>query len=189
MCRVISCVVGRGCLLRLMYCLGKISVSLCPASFCTPRPNLPVTPGMSGLPASAFQFPFYEKDIFFWCSRIWKYYFLKKEITPICIFLRLIILSIFSHVYRPFVCLLWRNVYSNLLPIFSCVVFVLSYESSLYILDIRPLSDYVIYKTILPFCGLSFSLSRWGPWKHKSVVLTRPVYLFFFFWLLVLLLS
>ena len=23
------------------------SVNLCPASFCTPRPNLPVTPGMS----------------------------------------------------------------------------------------------------------------------------------------------
>ena len=23
------------------------SISLCPASFCTPRPNLPVTPGMS----------------------------------------------------------------------------------------------------------------------------------------------
>ena len=26
------------------------SVSLCPASFCTPRPNLPVTPGISWLP-------------------------------------------------------------------------------------------------------------------------------------------
>ena len=24
------------------------SISLCPASFCTPRPNLPVTPGISG---------------------------------------------------------------------------------------------------------------------------------------------
>ena len=27
-----------------------LSVSLCPASFCTPRPNLPVTPGISWLP-------------------------------------------------------------------------------------------------------------------------------------------
>ena len=33
------------------------SVSLCPVSFCTPRPNLPVTPGMSWLPPLAFQSP------------------------------------------------------------------------------------------------------------------------------------
>ena len=126
--------------------------------------------------------PFMKRTSFFdVSSRIWKYYFLKKEITPICIFLRLIILSIFSHAYRPFVRLLWRNVYSNLLPIFSCVVFVLSYESSLYILDIRPLSDYVIYKTILPFCGLSFSLSRWGPWKHTKVSFWQSQFIFFFF--------
>ena len=26
------------------------SVSLCPASFCTPRPNLPVTPGNFAIP-------------------------------------------------------------------------------------------------------------------------------------------
>ena len=107
-----------------------------------------------------------------------KYYFLKKETTPFCIFLRPIILSIFSYAYHPFVCLLWRNIYPNLLPIFSSVVFVLSYESSLCILDIRPLSDYMIYKTLLPFCGLSFSLSCWGPWKHKSFILTETVYLF-----------
>ena len=31
------------------------SISLCPASFCTPRPNLPVTPGVSWLPTFAFQ--------------------------------------------------------------------------------------------------------------------------------------
>ena len=30
------------------------SVSLCPSLFCTPRPNLPVTPGISGLPTFAF---------------------------------------------------------------------------------------------------------------------------------------
>ena len=30
------------------------SVSLYPASFCTPRPNLPVTPGISWLPTFAF---------------------------------------------------------------------------------------------------------------------------------------
>ena len=31
------------------------SISLCPASFCTSRPNLPVTPGVSWLPTFAFQ--------------------------------------------------------------------------------------------------------------------------------------
>ena len=31
------------------------SVSLCPDSFCTLRPNLPVTPGISWLPTFAFQ--------------------------------------------------------------------------------------------------------------------------------------
>ena len=43
--RVFSCVVGRGCLLWPVCSLGK-TVSFCPASFCTPKPNLPVTPGI-----------------------------------------------------------------------------------------------------------------------------------------------
>ena len=33
------------------------SVSLCSASFCTPRPNLPVIPRIFGLPTFAFQSP------------------------------------------------------------------------------------------------------------------------------------
>ena len=46
MCTVFSCVVGRGCLLYQCVLLTE-SISLCPASFCTPRPNVPVTPGVS----------------------------------------------------------------------------------------------------------------------------------------------
>ena len=42
-CVVFSCVVGRGCLLWPVHSLGK------PASFRIPRPNLPVTPGISWL--------------------------------------------------------------------------------------------------------------------------------------------
>ena len=38
---------------------------LCPASFCTPRPNLPVTPGISWLPTFAFQFPVMKRTSFF----------------------------------------------------------------------------------------------------------------------------
>ena len=37
------------------------SVSLCPASFCIPRLNLPVTPGISSLPTFAFQSPIMKK--------------------------------------------------------------------------------------------------------------------------------
>ena len=40
------------------------SVSLCPASFCTPRPKLPATPGISQLPTFAFQSPMVKKTSF-----------------------------------------------------------------------------------------------------------------------------
>ena len=44
------------------------SVSLRPASFCTPRPNLPVTPGISWLPTFAFQSPMIKRTSFFGVS-------------------------------------------------------------------------------------------------------------------------
>ena len=40
------------------------SISLCPASFCTPRPSLPVTPGVSWLPTFAFQSPIMKRTSF-----------------------------------------------------------------------------------------------------------------------------
>ena len=40
------------------------SVSLCPASFCTPRPKLPVIPGISWLPPFAFQSPIMKRTSF-----------------------------------------------------------------------------------------------------------------------------
>ena len=40
------------------------SISLCPASFCTPRPNLPFTPGISWLSAFAFQSPIMKRTSF-----------------------------------------------------------------------------------------------------------------------------
>ena len=55
MCRAVSWVVGRGGLLWPVCSLDKNSASLCPASFCTPRPNLPVVPGIPWLPTFAFQ--------------------------------------------------------------------------------------------------------------------------------------
>ena len=44
------------------------SVSLCPASFCSPRPNLPFIPGITLLPTFAFQPPVRNRlSISFWC--------------------------------------------------------------------------------------------------------------------------
>ena len=40
------------------------SISLCPASFCTPRPNLPVNPGISWLPTFASQSPMMKRTFF-----------------------------------------------------------------------------------------------------------------------------
>ena len=40
------------------------SVSLCPASFCTPSPNLPIAPGISWLPTFAFQPPMMKSTCF-----------------------------------------------------------------------------------------------------------------------------
>ena len=37
------------------------SISLCSASFCNPRPNLPVTPGVSWLPTFDFQSPIMKR--------------------------------------------------------------------------------------------------------------------------------
>ena len=66
MCRVI-CVVAKGCLVWSVCSLDILLVSLCPASFCTPRPHFPVTPSISLSSYSYISVPYDEKDIFFWC--------------------------------------------------------------------------------------------------------------------------
>ena len=43
-------------------------ISLWPASFCTPRPNLPVTPGVSWLPMFVFQSPVMKRTSFWGVS-------------------------------------------------------------------------------------------------------------------------
>ena len=58
-----SRVVARECLLWSVSSLGK-TVSLCPASFCIPRPNLTVTSSISWLPTFAFQFPMMKRTSF-----------------------------------------------------------------------------------------------------------------------------
>ena len=68
-CRVFSCVVGRGCLLWPVRSLGKTLSALCPASFCTPSPNWPVTLVKCFLTSYfCIPVPYNEKDIFFGVS-------------------------------------------------------------------------------------------------------------------------
>lgn len=67
-------------------------------------------------------------------------------------------LNTFSHVYWPFMCLLWRKVYSNPWLIFKlgCLSFYLT-VNLLYILDIRPLSDVLFTNTVSNSEGCLFT--------------------------------
>ena len=58
---VVSCVVGRGCLVWPVHFLGKTVLAFALPSFHIPRPNLPVTPGVSWLPTFAFQSPIMKR--------------------------------------------------------------------------------------------------------------------------------
>ena len=59
-----SLVVGRRVFALTRAISWQNSVSLCPASFCTPRPNVSVTPGSSWLPTFAFQSPTMKRTFF-----------------------------------------------------------------------------------------------------------------------------
>ena len=65
MCRVFSCVVGRGCLLWPVQSLGKTLLAFgLLHSVLTPRPNLTVIPRISWLPIFAFQSPMMKTTSF-----------------------------------------------------------------------------------------------------------------------------
>ena len=88
MCRVVSCVVGRQLFAMTSACSWQNSVSLCPPSFCTPRPNFPVTAGIltsyfctankagggDGIPDEVFQIlkDAAIKVLHSICQQIWK---------------------------------------------------------------------------------------------------------------------
>ena len=67
--------------------------------------------------------------------------------------------SIFSCVYWPPICLLWRNVHIDLLPIFliGLVFDIELYESFVYFGNCTLVSC-IVSKYFLPFCRLSFVL-------------------------------
>ena len=67
------------------------------------------------------------------------------------------------------VCLLLRNIYLGLLPIFALVAFLLlNFMSYLYILEIRPLSVASFAKIFLPFCELSLHFKKQFRGKIKK---------------------
>ena len=63
MCRVFSCIVGKGVYYDQCVLLAKLC-NLLPVSFCIPRQNLLVTPGISWLPTFAFQSPIMKRASF-----------------------------------------------------------------------------------------------------------------------------
>ena len=93
------------------------SISLCPASFCTPRPNLPVTPVISWLPIFAFQ------------SLIWKGHLFWVLVLKGLIFLhRTIQLQLLQHYWFGYrLGLLWYwmvclgNEQSSFCPFWDCI--------------------------------------------------------------------
>ena len=62
-CRVFSCCWKRVFPMTSVFSWQN-SISLCLASFCTPRPNLPVTPGRFLTSYFCIPVPYNEKDIF-----------------------------------------------------------------------------------------------------------------------------
>ena len=62
MCRVLCC--WKRVFVMTSAFSWQNSISLCPASFCAPRPNLPVTPSISWLSTFAFQCPIMKRTSF-----------------------------------------------------------------------------------------------------------------------------
>ena len=87
-------------------------------------------------------------------------------------------LSIFPCDYCPSVCLLWRNVYLSLLPIFwlGCLfvfVFLLSRMSCLYILEVTPLSVTSLANIFFQSIGCLFILFMVSFAVQKLISLIR----------------
>ena len=89
------------------------------------------------------------------------------------------ILSSFSCASWPSVCLLWRNICLDLLPIFIYFFNILSYMRCLYILEINPLSVALFASILSHFKGCLFILFMASFAVHKLLSLIRS-HLFIF---------
>ena len=91
----------------------------------------------------------------------------------------LVMLSIFSSACWPSVCLLWKNVYSDHLPIFNLIVclFVIDLYELFTYLNINPLSDIWFANIFSHSVGCLFVL-LWSPLLCSFIVLCRPTCLY-----------
>ena len=64
MCRVLLLCCWKRVFAMISASSWENSITLCPASFCTPKANFPVTPGISCLPIFAFQPPVMKRTSF-----------------------------------------------------------------------------------------------------------------------------
>ena len=75
-------------------------------------------------------------------------------------------LNICSYICCPFICLSWRNFYSNSLLIFP-VVLLWNCKRSLTCPGFKSLVEYIICKYFLPVCGLSFHFLDFIFWSGQ----------------------
>ena len=146
------------------------SVSLCPASFCTPRPNVPVNPGVSWLHTFAFQSPIIKRTSFFWCSLLhllfdhFPFALIHEPNIPgsyaILLFIALDLTSITSHIHNWVVFLLLLHLF-----ILSGVIFPLISSS---ILGTYWSGEFIFQ---CPICLFAFSYCSWSSQgKNTEVV-------------------
>ena len=91
-------------------------------------------------------------------------------------------MNIFSCISWPFIGLLWKNVYHIFCPflIGLFLFWVLSFISSLYILDTNPLSD-MSFANILSHSICTFQFCRLFPLLYRSFLFWCSPNRFFFF--------
>ena len=89
-------------------------------------------------------------------------------VVLICISLMINDVSIFSCVCWPSVCLLWKNVYWALMPIFqlSCLLFDVEVYELFISLDINSLLVISFGNIFFPLSRLSFCFVPWGTCLH-----------------------
>ena len=91
-------------------------------------------------------------------------------------------LSIFSCVCLPLLCLLWKNIYSDILPVFwlGCLL-MLNYISCLYILDINPLLVMAFENIFSHFISCLFILSLVSFNRQKFLLIIKSRFFTFVF--------
>ena len=115
------------------------------------------------IPTSALGFLFSTSSPTFLTSCFSRLAIPRREVIAHCCFWSaflwwLMMLRVFSYTYSTSVCLLWKNVYSDRLPIFNsdCLIFGHWAAWAFYIFCILAIHQYMVCKYLLSFSGLPF---------------------------------